>query len=562
MTEKSLFDVLKLKTLPPSPGVYLWKDQDNNVIYVGKANNIRLRTQQYFKGVRNSFKTAALVANIADIDYILTKTERQALILERNLIEKYDPKFNIKLTDDKHYPYLCLKLTKKLEISLVYKVKTQGDAATIYYGPFPTGYGGRRIVNLLNRIFTYQQGLPIKRASLEFWTHQFQIVKKLLGGQKKVLLKTLEHQMLEAAEKQHFEIAHDIKETIKAFQTFEVDTVVNLKNAHNIDVLGFVVQNNFIFLTMLFYRQGFLLTKINKIIEITSDVKDTIRQFVSQYYEINLKPDYVVTNLLFETVDLKVIIPRKGQNKQILNLALKNIELNFEHQLATHVHKSWVIKDALESLKQLLKLEKTDHIMIVDSSHTNNTLPVSVLLTYRNGIKNFREYRKYNLKAMDRHADVDYLKQALTKHFIEKMHSQPDLLIVDGGKAQLNEAYKLLPKFTIVGLVKDDHHQTKGLINQSGQFVNINNQSLFNFLNKMQIEVDRYARTFHQRKRFATLEGVLLTIPGIGKVTEQKLLNHFKSYANIYNASIAELQKVIPRHLAEAIKKRLGENDD
>ena len=157
-------DLNKLQSVPSKPGVYLWKDKLGQILYIGKAKNLRLRMKQYFKGMQNSYKTVNLVQNIVSFDYLITKTDREALILERNLIEKHHPKFNILLMDDKHYPYLCVSLTNRLEITLVYRVKTKNSPHTIYYGPFPNGYGARRIVNLLNRFYTYNQGLPIRQA--------------------------------------------------------------------------------------------------------------------------------------------------------------------------------------------------------------------------------------------------------------------------------------------------------------------------------------------------------------------------------------------------------------
>ncbi len=552
-------DKKKLTTIPSKSGVYLWKDKFGEIIYIGKAKNLRIRMQQYFKGMKNSYKTSMLVQSIASFDYVITKTDHEALVLERNLIDKHHPKFNIKLMDDKHYPYLCVNLTTKLEISLIYRLKTKSNPRTIYYGPFPNGYGARRIVNLLNRFYTYNQGLPISQANFALWQERFKEIKMILSAKRHSLMRTLEKKMYVAAKEQQFEIAHDIKETINAFKAFELKQTITLDNYNNIDVIGFVTKNNYLSITLLFYRQGSLLSKIDKIIEITTTKEDAIRQFVGRYYQTNLKPNLIITNEVIETDQLKVIIPEKGRNKKILYLALSNAADNINLKLETFIRKAELTKNALDALKFLLGVAQLNKIIIIDNSHTNNTLPVSVLLTYRNGIKVNSESRKYNLLTTNRQADVDYLNQALTKHFINQNHLKPDLLIVDGGKAQVNEAKKLLPTFRIIGLVKNKHHKTEALINEQGQKVAITNQSLFIFLSNLQVEVDKYAKMIHHKKRQSTLEGVLRTIPGIGPVLEQKLIKYFGNYANIYNASFEKLITIVSPKIALAIKQRLGE---
>lgn len=552
-------DLQKIKNVPTKPGVYLWKDKWGDFLYVGKAKNLRSRMQQYFKGMQNSYKTVNLVNNIDSFEYVITKTDREALILERNLIEKYRPKYNIKLTDDKHYPYLCVTLNKQLEISLTYRVKAQNSPYKVYYGPFPNGYGARKIVNSLNRIFTYHQGLPIRSNDYKMWESRFLEVKKLLSSHRNLLIKNLKIKMLQTAEQHQYEIAQDLKETIEAFASFEVKDTVTLKTNDNIDVIGFVLKNNFLSIAMLFYRQGTLLAKIDKIIAISSDYNDAIRQFINQYYSINLHPQLIITNEKIETDNLKILIPQRGINKQMLNLAINNASDNIENKLANFIRKTEMTQSALNILKNILKLKKLEHIVIIDNSHTNNTFPVSVLLSYRHGIKSSHESRKYNLKQTNRQADVEYMKQALTKHFIDKNHEQPDLLIVDGGKAQITEAQKILPSFNIIGLSKNEKHHLAFLVTCDGQKVKINDQALFIFLSNMQIEVDRYAKIFHQNKRKTTLEGILQTIPGIGPSLEKKLINHFKNYVNIYNSSTKELEKVVSAKIALAIKQKMGE---
>ena len=306
---------------------------------------------------------------------------------------------------------------------------------------------------------------------------------------------------------------------------------------------------------MLFYRRGILLSKNEKIIEITSSRDESIRQFISQYYHINQKPDLLISNINIET-NIEVVVPKQGINKKILEISNKNANDNLEMKLQEFIRKEELTIGAMTKLEKLLGIENIHHINMIDNSTTNNSMPVSAIVSYRNGIKQKHEYRKYNLKQTNRKADVEYMKQGITRHFIEE-NNKPDLLIVDGGIAQVNEVKKIVPDLNIIGLVKNEKHLTEALINSEGKRIEVEDQNLFNFLKGIQIEVDRFAKYVYSRKRKTTLEGVLATVDGIGPSIEKKLLKEFKTYSAIYNASIDELEKVVSNKIATSIKKRL-----
>lgn len=547
---------IDLSTVPHKPGVYLWKDAHNNIIYVGKAKDLNNRMKQYFKGMLNSYKTAKLVDKISSFEYIITSSDKEALILERNLIEKHVPEFNIKLMDDKRYPYIKVKNSVPLEVSLVYRIRQDRDKA-IFYGPFPTGYGAKRMANLVQRLTTYKDGLPNKSTDPIFWQEQFSYAKKLLSSKSKSLIKELEERMLQAAENMQFEIANDIKQTIEALRFYQDKQTVEFLSDDNVDVLGFVEQNGFLSVTMLFYRQGTLLSKNERIVEITEDKKETIRQFVSQYYGFNIKPDYIISNEEIET-EIEVIIPQKGDKKKILEIALENANDNVSLKLQTYVRKEELTLGAMSSLAKLLGLKNLNHFLMIDNSNTNNTQPVSAIVSYRNGIKQKQEYRKYNLEINSRKADVDYMKQGVIRYFENHENVIPDLFIVDGGKAQINEVKKVAPKdLKIIGLVKNDKHITEAIIDLNGNRIQIEDQNLMNFLKGVQVEVDRFAKASHIKRRQTTLEGLLASVEGIGPSTEKKLLAHFETYSAIYNASLEELKQVVSEKIAKNIIKAM-----
>ncbi len=554
-------NIEKLKNVPSNPGVYVWKDKFENVIYVGKAKNLKKRMTQYFKGMNNSYKTPKLVSEISFFEYFIVNNEQEALILERNLINKYKPKYNIKLTDDKRYPYIEVTLKDKVEIRMIYRYSPHKKNAA-YYGPFPNGYGARSMIKLLDRLIIYKDGLPNQNKSREYWEKQFKFAKELLSSGSISLLKYLNDKMIIAAENEQYEIAQDIKESINALSFYSQSQTVELQNNKNIDVIAFVEKDGYLSIQMFFYRKGLLLSKNERVIEITNSKKESIEQFISQYYGINLKPDLIISNEVFDS-QIKVQQPQKGNLKKIINNAVKNASDNIEIKLAEFVRNEELTVGAMRELEKVLGLKNINHILMIDNSNTNNTNPVSAIISYRNGIKQKKEYRKYSLVLNDRLADVDYMNQGVKKYFEKNKDVKPDLFIVDGGIAQVNEVKKIIPHLKVIGLVKNDKHVTDAIINTDGKRIEIKSKILLNFLRGMQQEVDRFAKFAHTSRRDkASLEGILSSIPGIGLKTESRLLEEFKTYAAIYNAPNEKLEKIVSKKIAVIIKETLkGTNE-
>lgn len=548
---------LDLSHVPNKPGVYLWKDKQGSIIYVGKARKLKTRMNQYIKGSINSYKTQKMMQVVVDFDYIISSSEKEALLLERNLINQHKPYFNIKLTDDKRYPYIQIQLLKnQLKINLSYRARKKG-VNTLFFGPFPSGYGAKKMSDFLNRIFIFEKGLPIKNKNFEFWSKRFDEVKNIISH-KKSLINVLKQKMQQAADDMQYEIAHDIKETLKAIKASQEKQVAEIDDKKTIDVIAFYEKSGYLAIEQLFYRQGVFLSSKQQVVEIITSLEETMRQFSAQYYTYNLEPKLIITNQVFET-DIPLLTPQKGIKKQILNIALTNCQDNIEHKLAKFIRQEERTIGSLSKLKNLLNLPKLNHILMIDNSNFANANPISAIVSYRNGIKNKAEYRKLKLEETTRKADVEYMKQAITKYFVTRNHQKPDLLIVDGGKPQVNEVKKIIPDINIIGLVKDDKHRTRAIIDQDGNEKIINDVNLYNFLAEIQIEVDRFAKKTYQAKaRKTTLEGMLKNISGVGQKIEEKLLDHFKSYAAIYNASIKDLEKVVSHKIALAIKKELN----
>ena len=538
-----------LDNVPNKPGIYIWKDSNGEIIYVGKAKRLRQRMSQYFKGMLNSYKTSSLVDEIDSFDYIITPTDKEALILERNYIEKYFPKYNILLTDDKRYPYIQISLKDKLEINLVYRVKSQRGKSSEFFGPYPTGYGARKLANLLQSITMYKDGLPYKTEDITYWKEQYKVAKRILSSGPSELIKDLKQRMNDAAENMQYEVAQDLKESIESLEFNKEKQAVEFLENINFDVIGIVEKSGYLSISMLFYRNGMLLSNKDFIIEITNSVEESVEQFISQYYSSNINPGQILTNISIDHEE--ITIPSKGKKKQVLDIAIENASDNIDIKLSKFIRNEEQTIGAVKKLKTMLGLKKLSHILMMDNSNTNNTLPVSVVVSYRNGVKQKKEYRKYNLEKASRDADVEYMRQGIDKYFSKDTNPIPDLFIVDGGLAQLNEAKKILKDVYIIGLVKNDLHKTEAIIDYDGKRIEIDDTFLLNFLTGMQIEVDRFAKYHHTSRRVQkTLEGTLITIEGVGPAIEKRLLAEFKSYSAIYNATKEELQKVVSPSVA------------
>ena len=553
---------MDLNNVSDLAGVYLWKDINNNVIYVGKAKNLKKRMSDYFAGSINSFKTTKMVAKIHQYETIICNNENEALILERNLIQKYKPFYNVCLLDDRKYPYINLLLNKKgLSISLKYTVK-QESKYNLFYGPYLNNGNSKIILNFLKSECFYNHGLPIQKETPEFWENKFLFAKQTLSKNNNEFLIELTKKMYQFSDNEQFERANEVKGVIKFLSMNKDVQIVELKNNTNLDVISGTTHNNFMVFCIQFYRNGSLVSNNIHTVEINISISDTIRQFLNQFYQNKQLPKKIITNLNLVSDDIffetELTNPKQGKYFAILNLAMKNAKENIDFKILEYKHKQEMVINGLSFLKNITNQENLNHIIMIDNSNTRNTNPVSVVVSYRNGLPQKNEYRKFNIISSNRRGDVEYMHQGLTQYF-NKDNPTPDLLIVDGGIQQLNEARFTINKLNIdipiIGLVKNNNHKTNLVLLENRQEKNIDDNA-YAFLSGMQEEVDRFAKTMHRNKNSkSSLEGLLMNVPGIGAKTELKILNHFKTYNNIYNASLEELQEVVSLSVAQEILK-------
>ncbi|WP_331838304.1 GIY-YIG nuclease family protein [Mycoplasmopsis agalactiae] len=562
--------ILKLKNTSTSPGVYLWKDAKQNVLYVGKAKNLRKRLLQYFDGAINSYKTSKLMSLVADFEVYICKTNKEALLLEKAMVDRFNPEFNILLLNDRKYPYLKVQLLKdSLLITLSRKVNTKYTKNTLYYGPFPSGYGAKPILKLLQHEALYESGLLIKNNDSSFWVNQFAKIKEILSFKNNNYLNELTNKMHTAANNMQFELALFLRDGLTYLKKLKESQIIELSQYKNIDVFAYKTDEKLIYATVLFYRYGVLINKVNLTIPLGISIDESIRVFFEQFYADKILPDnFIVQEEILKydlnlSSDYKFISPKIGTNKKVLDLALLNLNDYYEKEHLIMQNQLEKADSMLSSLNKYLNLPKLKNIVIFDNSNINNINPVGVAIVYTNGIKNKSLYRKFNLEALSyRSADVDYIRQSITKFFSSDKNTKDfDLIITDGGLQQVNEAKKTLKvlgiNIPVIGLVKNEYHKTRALIDLNLNEIYVNDLELHNYLAQIQIEVDRFAKShFRNRQKISSLEGKLRNIKGLGHNMEQKLLNHFKSYAKIYDASVEELAKIVPFNIAKSIKNK------
>ncbi len=551
------------KTLSTNCGVYWFKDSNDIILYIGKAKNIKKRIEQYFNGTQNSYKTPILLEKATKLEYQICKNEKEALILEQELIKKNKPYYNILFLDDKKYPYIVIELkNNKLEFKTRFIYKNIPN--TFYFGPLPPNYGYKIIKNFLIHECLYENGLPIQNNSRLFWKEKFDYAKKILSSSNREIINKLKNQMLYYSNNEQYELAKECYEVIH-FLSNNQNQSITFEENQNFDVLYFHQEEKYLMIMIHYFKNGSFFMQEETILEIKLNLEQTIIEFINQFYLVRNIPDFIVTNFHLNAEDLiinkKIIIPQKGKYYQALENAKNNIDINKKLKLTSYISKSKIIDKAKKFLFDILNLTINDFIMIDNSSENNQDI-VSVIIYYKNFLPHYQNYRKYKINDVKRKSDVEFIKQGLTKYFSSNEET-PNLIIVDGAIQQLNEAQKVLEslkiKLPIIGLVKDQYHKTNYIVDKNKNKILINDRDVYNFFSKIQIEVDAYAKSFHSKRKLdSSLEGFLTTIKGIGNKTEERLLNHFKNYNNIYNASKEELLKVVSENIATKIMKKLG----
>ena len=582
-------DILKkqIELLPDQPGCYLMHNADDEIIYIGKAKNLKKRVSQYFLRV-HSGKTAAMVSHVDHFETIITKSEKEALILEMNLIQKNHPRYNILLMDDKHYPYIAIhKNVENPYVSLSRNVK---DKKCLYFGPYPNSSAAFEVIDLINKLFPLRKchNVPkspclyyhigqclapcVKPVSKEKYEEIVDNIADFLKGKNQELVKDLKEKIRKHSENLEFERAQEYKKMLDSINHITEKQNVEFKDKINRDFFSFHTRENYIAIALFSYRQGILLSKRSFCYELIGEINEFVSEIIYQYYSINAIPNEVIVsneeikdNLMNYFENANVFAPTKGKLHDVLDIC----EINAKEALDEHFLTAKLDDDVLnllDKLGKILHMKTPTRIELFDNSHLQGTNAIGAMVVFINGIPYKKLYRKFNIQGVNKKDDLSSMRETLTRRYKrvkEENGEMPDLIIVDGGKGQIETALEVkkalnLP-FSIAGLVKTSKHRTSALMDENfNEYYLDDEKKLFLLLTRMQDEVHRYAITTHIKKRNKSVfNSVFDDVDGIGEKRKEQLIKAFPSISELKNAKIEELEQIIPKESAKLLYEKV-----
>ena len=582
-------EILKkqIELLPDQPGCYLMHNADDEIIYIGKAKNLKKRVSQYFLRV-HSGKTAAMVSHVDHFETIITKSEKEALILEMNLIQKNHPRYNILLMDDKHYPYIAIhKNVENPYVSLSRNVK---DKKCLYFGPYPNSSAAFEVIDLINKLFPLRKchNVPkspclyyhigqclapcVKPVSKEKYEEIVDNIADFLKGKNQDLVKDLKEKIRKHSENLEFERAQEYKKMLDSINHITEKQNVEFKDKINRDFFSFHTRENYIAIALFSYRQGILLSKRSFCYELIGEINEFVSEIIYQYYSINAIPNEVIVsneeikdNLMNYFENANVFAPTKGKLHDVLDIC----EINAKEALDEHFLTAKLDDDVLNLLDKLgniLHIKTPTRIELFDNSHLQGTNAIGAMVVFINGIPYKKLYRKFNIQGVNKKDDLSSMRETLTRRYKrvkEENGEMPDLILVDGGKGQIETALEVkkslnLP-FSIAGLVKTSKHRTSALMDENfNEYYLDDEKKLFLLLTRMQDEVHRYAITTHIKKRNKSVfNSVFDDVDGIGEKRKEQLIKAFPSISELKNAKIEELEQIIPKESAKLLYEKV-----
>lgn len=575
----------KLELLPDNPGCYLYKDNIGEIIYVGKAKNLKNRVKSYFTGTHNK-KTQTLVSKIEDLEYIIVNSEKEALLLENNLIKKYRPYFNIRLKDDKSYPYLMI--TKEEHPRLLMTRKYKKNNKNIYFGPYVDIKSATEVKKILDKIYPLRKCNPVekrpcmyyqigecigpcaKKITADDYKSQISKIKSFLTGNTKEILSDLKNKMQEHIKNLEFEAAGQIHNYIKSIEVSVQNQVVADSTNIDRDYIGFSFNDDYICIQIFLSRLGNIIERKVEYFNLYDTPEEILYSYLLQYYTLNKLPkeiyiDEVDGNLLSDVVDCIVIIPKRGNHRKILDTVKENATYYLNNNLAIEELKERKLQVTLNNIAEKLGVKSINSIDAFDNSNIMGVDAVSVKVNFTNGKKNTYNYRKFKIDESIGINDVQTMKEVLYRNYKDK-RTNTELLIVDGGKNHLNVAIDVvhntlgLKQIKIIGLAKNDKHITEYIITDDYEIIEFPKTSAeYLFLKQIQDEVHRFAITYHRAtKNKSMYKSSLDDIPGIGKVRKNLLLKSFSSLEEIKKAPEEKLLKLgIPKEVIKNLRSKL-----
>ena len=571
----------KLALVPTKPGSYQMKNKDGIIIYVGKAKNLKNRLKSYFTGTVTG-KTKMLVEDIDDFEYIVTSSELESLILEITLIKKYDPKYNIMLTDDKTYPYIELTKEKYPRLRVVRNVKRRRNLNYLY-GPYPNVSAARKTVNMLNRLYPLRKcdrlkkelclyyhiheclGYCVKEVEPKIINEMSREIVSFLKGDSSFIREKINKEMMMASEAMNYEKALELKTMLEDIDITLRRQKIDLNNNYNFDLVNYYVDKNYLSIQVFFIRNGLLVGRNKDIISSDLDICEQVVEYIIKFYEKHtvlphelLVPEEIDGSLLEKYLKVKVTSPKKGKLKKLLDLARDNAKEVLEAEEAMLKKNDDLRLEAIDELKELLGTDKVSRMEAFDNSHLFGTFYVGGMVVYEDFLPLKDEYRKYKISS-DVKDDLGAMKEVIYRRYYKVLMENltpPDVVVMDGGFNQVKIAVDIIRSLglniRVIGLVKNDKHKTSSIIDEDGRVLNVKSDSnLFLFFSKIQEEVHSFAITYHRNiKAKGALSSVLDMVPGIGEVRKKELLKKFGSLKKMKEATVEELSEVVSRDVA------------
>lgn len=585
----------KLKLLPDKPGCYLMKDVNAKIIYVGKAKNLKNRVRSYFRSSHEG-KTAKLVSEIHDFETIVTSTDKEAFLLEITLIQKHKPYYNIKLKRGTGYPYIKITNERDPQLMIVSKVLNDGG---YYFGPYPNVYAAQETVQLLQKVYPLRRcpgnqkrpclyyhmgqclGACFKEVPVEAYERNIRKIKSFLNGNVSQIKRELTAKMNDAAAKLEFERAAEIRDQIRYVEmTVEKQKIISNDNTPR-DLFNFFMDKGWLSIQVFFIRQARLIKREKRLFPCVDLPEEELASFILQFYNQKnrilpkeiLVPPGIDKKVLNEILGVSVKTPKRGQKRDLLEMAHKNAQLVLEEKFRLLELDDRKTVGAMNEITDALGLPNGHRVEAFDHSHLQGTDIVSAMVCFVDGRPEKNLYRKYKLKNTD-HAD----EAASTREVIYRRYSRllkehenlPDLILMDGAKIQIDACIDVLQNqlglnIPVAGMVKNEHHKTADLMTETGEKIGLNPKSEgFYLLQRIQDEVHRFAIAFHRQVHSKnSLSSRLERIKGVGPKTRTKLLRNFGSLKRLSEASVEELIGLgIPQKTAQTIKISLAKENE
>lgn len=589
----------ELKKVPDNPGIYLMKDKKDEIIYIGKAKNLKKRVKQYFQSRNHANKIQKMISNIDSFEYILTDSELEALMLEANFIKKHKPRYNTMLMDDKQYPYIKVTVSEKFpRVMKVREIKKDGSK---YFGPYTSAYAVKQTIESIRSIFKIRNcslkivtGKENARPCLNYYIERcmgpcigkvdstkykktIDQVLQLLNGREDKLIDILEKRMIEASENLQFEHAAEYRDRIASIRSLNDKQKITNTNLKDMDIIGLATGESDAIIQIFFIRGGKVIGKEDYLMtrNLEDSVSDMVSAFVKQYYSGTVyipKEIYIETEILDHElisiwlgekrgskVELK--IPIKGEKSMLMKMVKKNAEEKLEKDIEKIKVKKRENHEALEELSQLIGMEDIPfRVEGYDISNIQGVENVGSMAVIEDSEFKKSSYRRFRIKEVIGQDDYGSMEEMLERRINRGLKERslieekkgfgklPDLILVDGGKGHVNIVENVLKdhglRIRVVGMVKDDKHATRGLIYENKEIMLLRNTKLYRLISSMQNEVHRFAISYHRNLRKKnTFKTVLDNIEGIGEKRKLALIKHFGSVEGVKKASLEDLEK-------------------